>query len=128
MPVSRGWGKPMGGCAQPATLSGFLPRCCVAFAAAAVMGLGLAATGADAAPATKRADQAGTPRTITPRIATTTPTQTQPVQPRKIRVVHRERRERTSERASTDLGDRLNKNTVVIVSGGLESTDLAITH
>ena len=122
----------MGGCAQPTTLSGFLPRCCVAFAAAAVMGLGLAATGAHAAPAAKRADQPGTPRTITPRTATTTPTQTQPAQPRWVRLVHRERRDRTndraSERTSTDLGERLNKNTVVIVSGGLESTDLAITH
>jgi TRAP-type uncharacterized transport system substrate-binding protein len=116
----------MGGCAQPTTLSGFLPRCCVAFAAAAMMGL--AATAAQAAPATKRAESAATPRTITPKLSTPAQTQTQAAQPRKVRVVHRERRERTNDRASTDLGERLNRNTLVIVSGGLESTDLAITH
>jgi TRAP-type uncharacterized transport system substrate-binding protein len=128
----------MGGCAQPTTLSGFLSRCCVVFAAAAVMSLGLATSGAQTA-AARRAEAVGTPRSITPRTTTTTTTQTQTVQPRRVRVVHRERRERTNERASnneragnerasTDLGDRLNKNTLVIVSGGLESTDLAVTH
>jgi TRAP transporter TAXI family solute receptor len=90
--------------------------------------LGLAATDAQAAPATRRAEAAAAPRSITPRTSTTTTTQTQAAQPRKVRVVHRERRERTSERASTDLGERLNKHTLVIVSGGLESTNLAITH
>jgi TRAP transporter TAXI family solute receptor len=90
--------------------------------------LGLAAIDAQAAPATRRAEAAAAPRSITPRTSTTTTTQTQAAQPRKVRVVHRERRERTSERASTDLGERLNKHTLVIVSGGLESTNLAITH
>ena len=117
----------MGGCAQPTTLSDLLPRCCVALAAAAMMGLGLAATDIQAAPATKRGEPAATPKTAAPKPATAQ-TQTQAAQPRKVRVVHRERRERTSDRASTDLGDRLNRNTLVIVSGGLESTDLAITH
>jgi uncharacterized protein len=92
-----------------------------------MMGLGLAATDIQAAPAAKRAEPAATPKTAAPKPATAQ-TQTQAAQPRKVRVVHRERRERTNDRAGNDLGDRLNRNTLVIVSGGLESTDLAITH
>jgi len=95
-----------------------------------MMSLGLAATDAQTAPATKRAVPAATPKASAPA-----PTQTQAAQPRKIiRLARHVKHERTSERGHTserpgnDLGDRLNKNTLVIVSGGLESTDLAITH
>jgi TRAP-type uncharacterized transport system substrate-binding protein len=98
-----------------------------------MMGLGLAVTGAHATPAAKRAEPATAPRNITPKPSTSAQAQTQAAQPRKVKVAHRERRERTNDRASTDrastdLGERLNKNTLVIVSGGLESTDLAVTH
>ena len=59
-----------------------------------------------------------------------TPAQTQTTaQPRKpAKVARRPKHERSSDRAGTDLAERLNKNTLVIISGGLQSTDLAITH
>src|SRR5690348_3659032 len=132
MPALRGRGKPMGGCAQPTTFAGFLPRCCVGLAAAAVMGVGLVGTATQAAPDTRRAEPVGTPRTAAPRLSTAAQTRTQAPQIRRVKIAHRPRHERTSERtnerAGTDLGDRLNKNTLVIVSGGLESTGLTITH
>src|SRR5262249_22836903 len=82
-------GEPMGGCAQPTTLPGFFPRCCVGLTAGAMMSLGLAA---QAAPATKRAQPAAAPQ----------PTQTQAAQPRRVRVVHRVRPERSDDRGSSD--------------------------
>jgi uncharacterized protein len=85
-----------------------------------MIGLGVTGTEIQAAPATKRAEPAAAPKTAAQ-------TQTQAAQPRK-RVVHRERHELANDRVSTDLGELLNKNTLVIVSGGLESTDLAIAH
>src|SRR5262249_14259118 len=61
-------------------------------------------------------------------------TQTQTAQPRRV-VVHRPKRERSTERTdrseradNNDVGERLNKNTLVIVADGPGSTDLAITH
>jgi len=100
-------------------------------AAAALMSAGLAID-APAAPATKRAEPAATPA---PKTSTSAQTQTQAAQPRRVvRVVRRAKHERTADRAgtadraSTDLGERLNKNTLVIISGGLDSTDLAIAH
>jgi TRAP transporter TAXI family solute receptor len=93
-----------------------------------MMSVGLAATGALAAPATKRAEPLATPKAAAPRASTPVQTQTQAAQPRRVRIAHRARPERTNDRADTDLGERLNKNTLVIVSGGLESTDLAIAH
>jgi TRAP transporter TAXI family solute receptor len=51
-----------------------------------------------------------------------------PAQPRKPKVAHRAKRERSGDRPATDLAERLNKNTLVIISGGLQSTDLAIAQ
>jgi TRAP transporter TAXI family solute receptor len=48
-----------------------------------------------------------------------------PVKARPHRVA---KRERSEDRTLTALSDRLNKNTVAIIAGGLGSTDLAITH
>jgi TRAP-type uncharacterized transport system substrate-binding protein len=102
--------------------------------AAAMIGVGIAGFDAQAAPATKRAETAAAPRTAAPKASATaaTQTQTQAAQPRKVtRVARRarqDRQERTGDRAATDLGERLSKNTLVIVSGGLDSTDLAVTH
>src|SRR5690348_3684807 len=101
-PGSRGRGKPMGGCAQPAKLSGFIHRCCVAFAAASMMSLALAATDAQAAPAAKRAEPAGTSRTAAPKASAPAPTQTQAAQPRKIiKVARHTKHEHTSDREHT---------------------------
>jgi TRAP transporter TAXI family solute receptor len=95
------------------------------------MGCGLAAIDAQAAPATTSSTtpKATAPaRTATPAARTATPAQPT-AQPRKpARVVHRTKRERTDDGAGTDLGERLNKSTLTIMSGGLQSTNLAITH
>ena len=95
------------------------------------MGCGLAAIDAQAAPATTSSTtpKATAPaRTATPAARTTTPAQPT-AQPRKpARVVHRTKRERTDDGPGTDLGERLNKSTLTIMSGGLQSTNLAITH
>ena len=49
--------------------------------------------------------------------------------PRRVaKVMRRSRHERTGDRAPIDLGDRINKNTLVVIAGGLASTDLAVTH
>jgi TRAP-type uncharacterized transport system substrate-binding protein len=104
-------------------------------AAAAVMGLGLVAIDAQAAPAAKRAEAAATPKTATPKTAAprvitpaqTATTATQPAQPRRV-AAHKSKRERPADRAGSDQGERLNKNAVVIVADGPGSTDLAITH
>jgi TRAP transporter TAXI family solute receptor len=111
----------MGGCAQPAKLSAFVARCCVVWAAAALMG-----AGAQAAPAAKRAEPAATPKTAAPKVITP-PAQTQAVQPRRF-VVHRPQRARPAERDGADVGERLSKNTLVIVADAPGSTGLAITH
>jgi TRAP-type uncharacterized transport system substrate-binding protein len=95
--------------------------------AAAVMSTGIVAP---AAAATKRAEPATAPKTAAPKVITPAPTQTQAAQPRRV-VVHRPKRERSTERterADGDVGERLNKNTLVIVADGPGSTDLAITH
>jgi TRAP transporter TAXI family solute receptor len=118
----------MGGGAQPATWLGFLHRWGVVLAAAAMTVVGIARVDVQAAPASKRTDTAATPKTAPASAPAPAQTQTT-AQPRKpAKVAHRPKRERTSDRASTDLGERLNRNTLVIVSGGLQSTDLAITH
>jgi TRAP transporter TAXI family solute receptor len=118
----------MGGGAQPATWLGFLHRWGVVLAAAAMTVVGIARVDVQAAPASKRTDTAATPKTAPASAPAPAQTQTT-AQPRKpAKVAHRPKRERTSDRASTDLGERLNKNTLVIISGGLQSTDLAITH
>src|SRR5262245_6990638 len=123
-PASRDGGSRMGGCTQPAKGSDFLHRCRVVLSAAAMIGVGIAGLDAQGAPATKRTETAGAPRIITPRASTTAQTQTQVAQPRKVtrlaRRTRTERSERTGDRAGTDLGERLNKNTLVIVSGGLD--------
>jgi TRAP transporter TAXI family solute receptor len=86
------------------------------------MGCGIAGIDAQAAPATTPAPKATAP------VRTATPVQPT-AQPRKpAKVVHRTKRERTDESPGTDLGERLNKSTLTIVSGGLQSTNLAITH
>ncbi len=109
----------MGGGAQPATWLGFLHRWCLVLAGA-VIAHGIAAIDAQAAPAT-------TPKTAAPaRSATPAPTTAQPRKPAKV--AHRAKHERSGDRSGTDLAERLNKNTVVIISGGLQSTELAITH
>jgi uncharacterized protein len=110
----------MGGGAQPAKLFDFVRRSCLVLAAGALTAHGIAGLDAQAAPAT-------TPKTTAPAPAATPAQPT--AQPRKpAKVVHRAKRERTSERPAGDLGERLNKNTLVIVSGGLQSTNLVVTH
>ena len=92
-------------------------------------GLGTAVLDAQAAPVTKRTTtpQAAAPKTAAPK--SSAQTQTEPAQPRKVaRAMRHARRDRSGDRASTDLGDRINKNTLVIIAGGLDSTDLAVTH
>jgi TRAP-type uncharacterized transport system substrate-binding protein len=117
----------MGGGAQPAKWFDFLRRWCLVLAAA-LIGHVIVAITAQAAPAT-------TPKTAAPNASAPAQTQTQTTaQPRKpAKVARRPKHERSgdrpgSDRSSTDLAERLNKNTLVIVSGGLGSTDLAITH
>ena len=112
----------MGGGAQPGHWFDFLRRWCLVLAAALIGHLagGIAAQAAPAATATTAAPSASAPA------------QAQPTRPRKFRFARRPKHERSSERsserASSDLGERLNKNTLVIVSGGIDSTNLAITH
>jgi TRAP transporter TAXI family solute receptor len=120
----------MGGGAQPATWFGFLHRWCVVLAAAAMTVVGSAQVDVQAAPVTKRTAPAATPKTApaaTPKTAPASPAAT--AQARKpTKVARRPKHERASDRAGADLGERLNKGTLVIISGGLQSTDLAITH
>lgn len=91
--------------------------------------VGIARVDVQAAPTPKRTDTAKT-APATASAPAQTPTTAQARKP--TRVVHRAKRERSGERsgdrASADLAERLNKNTLVIVSGGLQSTELAITH
>jgi TRAP transporter TAXI family solute receptor len=83
------------------------------------MAHGIAGIDAQAAPAT-------TPKTTAPA-QSATPTQTTPAR-KPAKVAHRAKHERSSDRTGTDLAERLNQNTLVIISGGLQSTDLAIAH
>ncbi len=64
-------------------------------------------------------------KTAAPKASAPAQTQTQ-AQPRKV--ARHAKRERASDRGGNDLGDRLAKNTLVIISGGIGSTDLAIAH
>jgi TRAP-type uncharacterized transport system substrate-binding protein len=75
-----------------------------------------------------QAAPAATPKTAAPKVITP-PAQTQmpAAQPRRA-VVHRPKRERATDRAEPDAGERVNKNTLVILADGPGSTDLAITH
>jgi TRAP transporter TAXI family solute receptor len=124
----------MGGGAQPATWFGFLHRWCVVLAAAAMTVVGSAQVDVQAAPVTKRTAPAATPKTApaaTPKTAPASPAapaQTTAQARKPTKVARRPKHERASDRAGADLGERLNKGTLVIISGGLQSTDLAITH
>jgi TRAP-type uncharacterized transport system substrate-binding protein len=117
----------MGGCAQPAGAFVLLRRCGLIACTAAIIGL-TAASSVQAAPAVNRADAAAAPKTAAPK-ASAAAAQAQAAQPRKTtKVARRPHHDRANDRAASDLADRINRNTLVIVAGGLESTDLAITH
>jgi TRAP transporter TAXI family solute receptor len=117
-------------------------------AAAVMMSVGI---DAQAAPLARRTEPAIAPKTATPTVITPS-TQAQPAQPRRV-VVRRPKQKRLidraatnraatnrpatdragadragADRADTDLGERLNTNTLVIVADGPGSTDLAITY
>ncbi len=111
----------MGGGVQPAAWGKFFHRWCVVLAAAAMTLVGGARHG-QAAPAT--------PRTAPATAAPAQPAQPQTTAPARkpAKVAHRAKRERAPDRPSSDVGERLNKSTLVIISGGLQSTDLAIAH
>jgi TRAP-type uncharacterized transport system substrate-binding protein len=93
-------------------------------AAAAMVSVGI---DAQAAPVAKRAEPAAAPKATPPKASAPAPTTTQAAQPRRV-VVHRPKRERPADRAGSEPGERLNKNTLVIVSDGPGSTGLAIAH
>src|SRR5262249_38116725 len=102
-------------------------RCCVILCAAALPCLAATALRAESAPATQAAKTAKTaPAKATPAPVKLTPAA---VAKRPHRVVHRPRGERADrELALTDLSDKLNNNTVAIIAGGIQSTDLAVAH
>jgi uncharacterized protein len=130
----------MGGCAQPEGAFDLFHRCCLVLCTAAVMSAGAAAHDARAAPETTRTETVGASKTTAVKTsalktsaaaqAQTRPQpQSQLAQPRRVaRVARRPRQERPGEHAEADLGDPISKNTLVIASGGLGSTNLAITH
>jgi uncharacterized protein len=85
--------------------------------------LGVAEVAAQTAPSTTR--------TATPRQSTrTTPAiRTDAARPqRKLVRSNRTRRASLDNRAISGLSDRVNNNTVVVIAGGLASTDLAVAH
>jgi TRAP transporter TAXI family solute receptor len=90
-----------------------------------MIAVGLVRADVQAAPAAKRTDTAATPRTAAANASVQVPVQVQTTAAaRKPAKVAR----RTKRESAGDLAERLNKNSVVIVSGELQSTDLAITH
>jgi hypothetical protein len=119
----------MGGGAWPAGWSDFIHRCCLVLCAAAMTGLGAAELSAQTSPGNRQTTHK---QTTPPRQSK----QTQAAEPQKAarpaRTAHRAAR-RTA-RASLDgralaaLSERLNNNTLAIISGGLGSTDLVIAQ
>jgi TRAP transporter TAXI family solute receptor len=120
----------MGGGARPAGWSDFVHRCCLVLCAAAMTGLGAAELSAQTSPGNRQT----TSRQATPpgQSKQTDAAQQSPKSARPANTAHRAAR-RTA-RASLDgralaaLSERLNNNTLAIISGGLGSTDLAVAQ
>jgi TRAP-type uncharacterized transport system substrate-binding protein len=106
----------MGGGARPTGWSEILRRGCLVLCTAATTGFGAAALGAQTAPA---------PATTAPPPAQSAHSPKLAAKPHPHRVA---RRDRGEDRGLAAIGERINKNTVAIIAGGLGSTDLAITQ
>jgi uncharacterized protein len=124
----REWGKPMVGGARPAGCSDLVHRCCLVVCTAAITCLGAAALAAQSQPATKPAatsQQTAHVRTVRPHKVAVRPHKVA----RHARVEHASvQHARTDHRALSDLGDRVNNNTLGVMAGAIGSTDLVIAH
>jgi TRAP-type uncharacterized transport system substrate-binding protein len=121
----------MGDGGRPAGWSDLFHRACLVLCTAAIVIFAIAGRDAHAAPLTKQAatKQAAALKTSPLKLSPPTPAETRTVRPRRVaKVERRSRHERAGDRAPTDLGDRINKNTLVVIAGGVASTDLAVTH
>lgn len=115
----------MGGGARRAGWSDFAHRCCLVLCTAAIAGIGVAALGAPASPATKRtvASRPSVHPTHDRSHATRARSSAHLARPR-----HGVRHARTSVDRSVSPDERINDNTVAIIADGVGSTDLAIVQ